>query len=541
MIAGNENTDLPVADVCVIGAGPVGLALALKCEKLGLSVVLLEAGALDGPSTADETFAHVEFTNAHHAAVTAATRRGVGGTSALWGGRCVAFDDIDFAERAHVPYSGWPITHAELRDYYAEAFTFLNCGDYVPHLDGNDIRGHDVQASTIERWSTRPALGPLYKAHLGASKRIAVLTEATVVEIDLDPAGLRTDCVKVYLHGRMREVRARSYVLAGGGLENGRLLLATQRNWPRKFGGPEGALGRFYQGHLTGYIALVEFQNRQVEKSLSFQKNRDGTQFRRRLQISAGAQQENALLNSAFWLDGLSIADAAHGSGAFSALYLPLAFSGIYRILSKGLAPKATFDGQHYRGHLQNMRSDPALFQDIVRCTGNLIDSRLRGRRTVPNPKGRYVLRYHAEQTPIPESRVRLSQSQSNSLLPALKVDYLVNDKDVASVLRSHQFLDRWLSENAIGKLHYLHDPNRRDDAVFRQAFDGYHQIGLARMSASPRDGVVNTDCRLHDVTNLYVAGSAVFPTGGQANPTLPAVALALRLGTHLATVRGCA
>ncbi|PDT46530.1 hypothetical protein CO661_18255 [Sinorhizobium fredii] len=57
-------------------------------------------------------------------------------------------------------------------------------------------------------------------------------------------------------------------------------------------------------------------------------------------------------------------------------------------------------------------------------------------------------------------------------------------------------------------------------------------------MSKDPRDGVVNADCRLHDVANLYVAGSAVFPTGGQANPMLPAVALALRLSAHLAQTR---
>ncbi|KOF15590.1 hypothetical protein AC244_22760 [Ensifer adhaerens] len=539
MIAGSEPAERPVADVCIVGAGPVGLALALKCETLGLSVVLLEAGALDGPSNADEHFAQVEYANAHHAAVTATTRRGLGGTSALWGGRCVTFDDVDFAKRAHIPHSGWPITHAELSDHYAEAFMFLNCGEQNTHLDGASIPGHDVQTSTIERWSARPALGPLYREHLLASKRIVVFTGATVAGIALDPTASHTDHLRVHSHGRMFQIRAQSYVLAGGGLENARLLLTAQREWPRKFGGPEGALGRFYQGHLTGYIALIEFQDRNLEKTLSFQLDRSGNYFRPRLQINGEAQQENALLNSAFWLDGLSIADAAHGSGAFSALYLPLAFSGIYRVLKKGLAPKAKPDRQHhYRGHLQNVRNDPALLQDLVRSAGDLLNSRFRGRRTVPNPKGRYLLRYHAEQTPIPESRVRLCEKQGNSLLPGLKVDYRVDGKDVVSVVRSHQLLDRWLREHALGKLDYLHDTNKRNASVLAQAFDGYHQIGLTRMSQRPQDGVVNTDCRLHDVANLYVAGSGVFPTSGQANPTLPAVALALRLGTHLAAKR---
>jgi choline dehydrogenase-like flavoprotein len=53
-------------------------------------------------------------------------------------------------------------------------------------------------------------------------------------------------------------------------------------------------------------------------------------------------------------------------------------------------------------------------------------------------------------------------------------------------------------------------------------------------MGASPRSSVVDGNCRCHDLENLYVAGSSVFPVSGQANPTLPAVALALRLADHL-------
>ncbi len=205
-------------------------------------------------------------------------------------------------------------------------------------------------------------------------------------------------------------------------------------------------------------------------------------------------------------------------------------------MLSEGRAPKTAKGRQHgYREHLRNLRSDPALFRDFASSASNLIGSRLPGRRTVPSPKGRYLLRYHAEQRPIPESPVYLDERPSNAYLPALKVNYLVDDEDVSSVVRSHQLLDHWLCENGIGKLAYLHEAPERREAVHGQAFDGYHQIGLTRMSSDPRYGVVNADCRVHDVANLYVAGSAVFSTGGQANPTLPAVALALRLGAHLA------
>jgi choline dehydrogenase-like flavoprotein len=90
------------------------------------------------------------------------------------------------------------------------------------------------------------------------------------------------------------------------------------------------------------------------------------------------------------------------------------------------------------------------------------------------------------------------------------------------------------LQEQGVGRLDFLADPEKRGEVVFNQALDGYHQIGLTRMSDSPTNGVVDRDCRVHGTANLFVAGSSVFPTAGQANPTLPAVALALRLGDFL-------
>ncbi|MEW5716878.1 GMC family oxidoreductase, partial [Pseudomonas sp. SB113] len=127
-----------------------------------------------------------------------------------------------------------------------------------------------------------------------------------------------------------------------------------------------------------------------------------------------------------------------------------------------------------------------------------------------------------------------LSEREDGAALPRLSVDFHFQKQDVESVVRSHEIIDEWLQSEGIGRLHYLTAPERRDEAVLNQALDGYHQIGLTRMSESQSTGVVDRNCRVHDVANLFVAGSSVFPTAGQANPTLPAVALALRLADHL-------
>ncbi len=64
--------------------------------------------------------------------------------------------------------------------------------------------------------------------------------------------------------------------------------------------------------------------------------------------------------------------------------------------------------------------------------------------------------------------------------------------------------------------------------------FGSRHHMGTTRMSDDPKTGVVDADCRVHGLSNLYIAGSSVFPTSGYANPTLTIVALALRLGDEL-------
>ncbi len=531
MILADENV-LPRSDVCIVGAGPVGLALAFKLEALGLTVTLLEMG--DEGSGPAQSAGDVEFRNGHHASSMAVSRSGIGGTSALWGGRCVGFDDLDFDRRDHVPFSGWPIPHSEISSYYPEALSFLGCKADDPVIAEFDVADKTVGTDAIERWSRDPALGPVYASRLASSAKIRLLTGACVKDINLDGTRSRVESLRVRLHAKEFEVAAGTYVLAGGGLENARLLLGLADHVPgvREHAGP--ALGAFYQGHLTGYIALVHFQDPSHAGVMAFKGDAAGQTYRQRLQIAAPVQLEQRLLNTVFWIDAVSIADPIHGSGALSLCYLFLAATGLYRFLSKGLAPTAW--GRHgidSRRHLRNVREDLPSPRELLSTVLALVRPR-RGKQTLINPKGRYLLRYHAEQVPNPQSKVSLKPSNGPDGLRALSVDYRVTEQDITSVLRSHEIVDHWLRQNGIGRLEYLHDVSRRKEAVTAQAFDGYHQIGLTRMGVDSSEGPADTDCRVRGVSNLYLAGSCLFPTGGHANPTLPAVALALRLAGHL-------
>jgi choline dehydrogenase-like flavoprotein len=122
--------------------------------------------------------------------------------------------------------------------------------------------------------------------------------------------------------------------------------------------------------------------------------------------------------------------------------------------------------------------------------------------------------------------------------LPRLRVDLRFSDIDTASVLRSHEIIDRELRRTGIGRLDYAYPEEERAAQVLAQSMDGYHQIGTTRMSDDPQSGVVDRDCRVHGTPNLFVASSSTFPTSGQANPTLLVAALSARLAGHLARLQ---
>ena len=149
---------------------------------------------------------------------------------------------------------------------------------------------------------------------------------------------------------------------------------------------------------------------------------------------------------------------------------------------------------------------------------------------------GSFLLWYHAEHAPHPESRVTLTEHVDNLGLPLMKVDLRYSAGDVEAVVKAHRVLDAELKARGLGSLAFLVDEASLPGRVLEQALDGYHQMGTTRMGTDPRTSVVDPECQVHGVRNLHVASSSVFPTSGQANPTLLATALAVRLANRIAT-----
>jgi choline dehydrogenase-like flavoprotein len=139
-----------------------------------------------------------------------------------------------------------------------------------------------------------------------------------------------------------------------------------------------------------------------------------------------------------------------------------------------------------------------------------------------------------SEQQPNQDSRIGLMSRRDRTGLPLPELDWRVGGRDFADARRTIELLAEEVERLGLGRIESLWDRGAdRPDVVT----GGWHHMGTTAMSVTAETGVVDRDCRVHGLENLYVAGSSVFPTSGYANPTLTLLALAVRLGRHLGGV----
>ena len=180
------------AELAVVGAGPAGIVVALEAARHGMSVVLLESGNRSFDPAVQELSEAAEWDRHRHAPLSLAVRRQVGGTSVIWGGRCVPFDPVDFAPRPYLGVPAWPIGYEEVQSYFQRACDWMVCGraafstSQLPHLPSGIVPGFvdgDVLGSSLERWSLPTDFGRTYQDRLERSPRVRLLTGVTCTEI----------------------------------------------------------------------------------------------------------------------------------------------------------------------------------------------------------------------------------------------------------------------------------------------------------------------------------------------------------------------
>ena len=536
---GIAGLDTETHEICVVGAGPVGIALALELSRQGRRVLLLESGR-EGPTDATQTLSDAEIVDpARHDPMSIAVSRQLGGTSNLWGGRCLPYDPIDFEHRSIHGDARWPIGIGDIAPHYERAIAYACAG--APVFETNELAAVTDSASFstrhLERWSANKRAHVAHRDTLRNDRAIDVRLGATVTGFAWNSDRVSHVCVTDRA-GHRQKIAIETVVIATGGLESTRLLLSEQRCAPLRFGGADGALGRYYMGHVIGEIADVVLASDTISREFDFTIDAHGSYVRRRITPSPMLLRDSNLLNCAFWPVVPPVADPAHRDGFLSAIALGLSVDAIgRRILPEAIRQRHIPPGMTRTPHLRNVLRDlPAAITEIP----TLIWKRYGARVPAPaffkrNGARRYGFSYHAEHAPRATSRVWLNGVVDATGLPRLSVDLRFSHDDAASVVTLHDALAQWLPDAGIGTLTWRMPKHDRIEAVLQQASHGTHQIGTARMASSENDGVVDADLRAFGSDNLFVTSSAVLPTSGQANPTLTVMALAMRLADRLA------
>ena len=361
------------ADVVVVGSGPMGIVVGLELADAGHRVLLVESGGFKfDPFVQD--LSRRAGADAWHVPSELSVRRQLGGTSAIWGGRCVPFDPIDFEPRAAVPDAVWPIAYDEMARYLERACAWCQCGKPVfsartlPELAGRSMipgfRDGDVLTTSLERWALPTRFGRFYRKRLEESQQLELVTGLTCTHIACDPSTGEVDhLVLRSLAGRQATGRGRFYVLATGGLEATRLMMASNDVHRDGIGNASGHLGRWYMAHVEARVARVHLNTPPHATIYDHERDADGVYVRRRFTFSPEFQRRNRLSNAAIWFVNPPLGDPVHGSGILSGVYLTLVSplgrfmlaEAIRRAGTKTSGPVRKRD--HVRNILRDLRS----------------------------------------------------------------------------------------------------------------------------------------------------------------------------------------
>lgn len=477
-------------DVCVVGAGAAGITIARAFAGTSTQVTVLESGG----------FAYDELTQSLYKGRNTGLRtfplhvnrlRYFGGTTNHWAGHCRPLDAIDLERKQWMPYSGWPLSRAELDPYYIEAQPVLGLGEYQYENLQRLEDGTGLSALPLDRRRLKTAVygqspptrfGEVYRDELEEAGNVRVYLHANALELLPDDALSRVNSLSVAcIDGPRFSVQARFVILAAGGIENARILLLSDSRAPGGLGNGRNIVGRFFMDHVL------------LRPGLDVSLTGSGTDFR--------LYQELHRLAGGKTFAVVTAAEELLRQERMTNFRIHLVPAGPKYGISMGSVFSA-LDGHPESGTLKKRRDNSVAMHLVL------------------------------EPVPNPDSRVSLSDERDLLGQRRLQVNWQLTPTELTNAHRALELLAVEFGRMGLGRAYgtILADKTRWPGNLEA----GKHHCGTTRMSDNPATGVVDVNCRVFGFDNLYVAGSSVFPTIGYANPTLTIVALALRLAEHL-------
>lgn len=521
-------------DICIIGAGAAGVTLVREFSNQPYQVCLLESGGLEF-DTQTQSLHIGENLGLDYFPLQESRARYLGGSTNLWGGWSRPMDAIDFEDRPWMPYSGWPFSKAELDPYYDRAQVACHLGPFAYELADWETALAQVDCQQLPFltdqivtciWQIIPPcylrFGAAYRGEIEQAENIKTYLHANVIEIEANDTAQAVNRLRVASSdGKQFFVAAKTFILATGGIENPRLLLASNSVQTTGLGNQHDLVGRFFMEHP--YLSVDKSVLTKPANLYTRINFRVGETFMATgIGLSQEVQQREQLLNfctrlipvEAEWvLAARRLKKFRYWQSKGHQAFPSLAEGRLYAHDSSVLKDVATAIS-----HLDRLATK-AYRKAFQKGTGAVSTPQLCETHLI------------GEQAPNPDSRITLSRDRDRLGLPRVQLDWQLSPIDKYTFQRSQQIIATKWEQAGLGKL----PSELADDDQAWQALRGsYHHIGTTRMSRSPSEGVVNEHCQVHGINNLYVAGSSVFSTSGLSNPTLTIVALAIRLADHL-------
>jgi len=461
-------------DVCVVGTGPAGITLARKLSATGQIVLLLEAGGLDY-SKQSQDFYECE-TVGHNAWPKFSRLRYFGGTSNHWSGRCRPFDSSDFNPREINGLPGWPIRYSGIEPYLDEAMEILDLDKEMGFQPANDdlLKRHFSPDAYAKSPPTR--FKGKYLSEIESSKNIDCYYNATAIDMRLDKLHQSITHIKISNYNSFSTtVSAQKFILCLGGIETPRFMLNCNNQISTGIGNSSDMVGRCFMEHLN--VRMGSFLYREIDNT-------------------AGMQ---------FYTDDAFVNKKAIGKSNIT-------FGIVRQIKSYGRTKE-----------IKNFFKNLACQMEIEDKVQFISEFKCPGMGNI----GTLI-----EQSPNLDSRVSLSKETDSFGLNRTKFDWQINDFDRKTIREAGQAVAIEFARANLGSVRladFILD-DKKEIEFGRHA----HHMGTTRMSKDPKNGVVDTNSKVHDLDNLYIAGSSIFSTGGACNPTMPILQLGLRLIDHL-------
>jgi len=498
-----ENESVITGDICIIGAGAAGISIALEWMDSPYRVILLEGGGFDVESRMQDLYKGKNIGQRYYP-LRSSRLHYFGGTTGHWAGYCSLLDSIDFKKRSWVDHSGWPLLPDELTPYYNRAWRTVQLesnhfdleywlktdADLIPlPLNEKTIWNKMLQFSPPTRF------GKHYRSAIVNSKNIHLYTYANVVDIEAnEPVSKINKVVTRNFQGKQLEVHARHFVLAGGAIQNARMLLAANRQAPGGLGNDHDLVGRYFMEHLEITAAdLLMPDNHSMKLYRTWVYGE--TKVRAELAVTESKQEEFQLLNGTMALTPKEQASEVASIDSFP---------------EDAEATVRMWDEVEKQFHKREANKKTFHFHEFELFT-------------------------RMEQSPNPLSRIQLINNVDELGVPLVSLDWKLNSLDKRSIRSSFELLGKEVGKAGIGRLRMREWLQDADDNEWPSELGGgWHHMGTTRMADDPKQGVVDSNCKIHGLNNLYVAGSSCFATSGAANPTLSLIALSLRLSDHL-------